>query len=104
LLTHSAKAAHPLTASTTSTQIGFIEAIQSALKGIKLDVEIHGLYFTRIDFPTPVIASDLQAAILSESEVIKLIERNATVFRAETETLRREVIYSLLVRNHCAQI
>jgi hypothetical protein len=56
-------------------------------------VKIHGLYFTRIDFPTPVIASDLQAAILSESEVIKLIERNATVFRAETETLRREVIY-----------
>lgn len=71
---------------------GYIYAISEALKNIKLDIEIHGLYFTQVQLPDQVIQSSLQSAILSESEVIKVIERNGTLISAETETMRRQIV------------
>lgn len=70
---------------------GYIKAIQSAIEGTGIGIIIHGLYFTHVTLPSQVVESSLQSAILSEDEVIKVIEGKAILTRAETTMLTKYI-------------
>lgn len=70
---------------------GFVDAIKEQLETIKLGIQIHGLFFTSVVLPYQMISSSLQSAILTESEVIKRIERTASLTREATKTMRRQI-------------
>lgn len=72
-------------------QAGFLDAVKKALTKTGLGIEIHALYMRSVQLPSQVIESSLQGMILSESEVIKKIQRNATLIRAETDTKKRKI-------------
>lgn len=70
---------------------GYIDVIKSTLNRENIGVIIHGLYFIKVELPDQVIQSSLQSAILTESEVIKRIEGQSILTRAETAKMVREI-------------